>query len=69
MSGVTFNLAMARTSKATCQHFPYKGGAPAVNDTIAGETQVLMSGMLATLFFVQSAKLKSSVCPNAPGCR
>lgn len=36
----------------------YKGGSQAVTDTIAGQTQVLMNCMLATLPFVQSGKLK-----------
>ena len=37
---------------------PYKGGVQAVQDTVAGPTQVLMNGMLATLPHVQSGKLK-----------
>lgn len=47
-----------RSSQAKWQYIPYKGGSQAVTDTIAGETQVLMNGMLATLPFVQSGKLK-----------
>jgi 5-dehydro-4-deoxyglucarate dehydratase len=37
---------------------PYKGGIQAIQDTIGGQTQVLMNGMLATLPHVQSGKLK-----------
>ncbi|MDW5442048.1 tripartite tricarboxylate transporter substrate binding protein [Polaromonas sp. SM01] len=51
-------VAVERASKATWQYIPYKGGSQAVTDTIAGQTQVLMNGMLATLPFVQSGKLK-----------
>ena len=47
-----------RSSHAKWQYIPYKGGSQAVTDTIAGQTQVLMNGMLATLPFVQSGKLK-----------
>lgn len=51
-------VAVERASQAKWQYIPYKGGSQAVNDTIAGQTQVLMNGMLATLPFVQSGKLK-----------
>lgn len=51
-------VAVERASNAKWQYIPYKGGSQAVSDTIAGQTQVLMNGMLATLPFVQSGKLK-----------
>ena len=51
-------VAVERASGAKWQFIPYKGGSQAVTDTIAGQTQVLMNGMLATLPFVQSGKLK-----------
>ena len=51
-------VAVERASGAKWQYIPYKGGSQAVTDTIAGQTQVLMNGMLATLPFVQSGKLK-----------
>ena len=51
-------VAVERASGAKWQYIPYKGGAQAVTDTIAGQTQVVMNGMLATLPFVQSGKLK-----------
>lgn len=51
-------VAVERVSGAKWQFIPYKGGSQAVTDTIAGQTQVLMNGMLATLPFVQSGKLK-----------
>ena len=43
---------------AKWQYIPYKGGSQAMADTVAGQTQVLMNGMLATLPFVQAGKLK-----------
>ena len=51
-------VAVERASQAKWQYIPYKGGAQAISDTVAGQTQVLMNGMLATLPFVQSGKLK-----------
>ena len=51
-------VAVERASRAKWQYIPYKGGSQAVADTIAGQTQILMNGMLATLPFVQSGKLK-----------
>jgi tripartite-type tricarboxylate transporter receptor subunit TctC len=51
-------VAVERASGAKWVYVPYKGGSQAVADTVAGQTQVLMNGMLATLPFVQSGKLK-----------
>ena len=51
-------VAVERASGARWQFIPYKGGSQAITDTIAGQTQILMNGMLATLPFVQSGKLK-----------
>ncbi len=51
-------VAVERATNAKWQYIPYKGGAQAVSDTIGGQTQVLMNGMLATLPHVQSGKLK-----------
>ncbi len=50
--------ALERASGAKWQYVPYKGGVQAVQDTVAGQTEVLMNGMLATLPHVQSGKLK-----------
>ena len=55
------HLAGVAVEKATgiqWEYIPYKGGAQAISDTVAGQTQVLMNGMLATLPQVQSGKLK-----------
>ena len=51
-------VAVQTATGAKWEYIPYKGGSQAVTDTIAGQTQVLMNGMLATLPFVQSGKLK-----------
>lgn len=40
-------------------HVPYKGGAPAVIDTIAGQTQVYCAGLAATMPHVNSGKLRA----------
>ena len=51
-------IAVEQATKARWTYIPYKGGSQAIGDTVAGQTQVLMNGMLATLPFVQSGKLK-----------
>ena len=51
-------VAVERASGAKWEYIPYKGGSQAIQDTIGGQTQVLMNGMLATLPFVQTGKLK-----------
>lgn len=51
-------VALQRAVDARWQYVPYKGGIQAIQDTMAGQTQVLMNGMLATLPHVQSGKLK-----------
>ena len=39
-------------------HVPYKGGAPAVTDTVAGQTHLLFSAGTQTLPHVKAGKLK-----------
>ncbi len=51
-------VAVQRATDARWEYIPYKGGAQAIGDTVAGQTQVLMNGMLATLPHVQAGKLK-----------
>ncbi|MEO8249405.1 MAG: tripartite tricarboxylate transporter substrate binding protein [Burkholderiales bacterium] len=51
-------VAVEKATGAQWQYIPYKGGSQAIGDTVGGQTQVLMNGMLATLPFVQSGKLK-----------
>ena len=40
-------------------HIPYRGTAPAVNDLLAGQIQVLFSGAPAVLPFVRSGQLRA----------
>ena len=51
-------VELARITGAKWVYVPYKGGVQSVQDTVAGQTQVLMNGMLATYPHVQSGKLK-----------
>jgi tripartite-type tricarboxylate transporter receptor subunit TctC len=51
-------IAVEKATGAQWTYIPYKGGAQAIGDTVAGQTQVLMNGMLATLPQVQAGKLK-----------
>jgi tripartite-type tricarboxylate transporter receptor subunit TctC len=68
-------VAVERATGARWQYIPYKGGSQAIQDTIGGQAQVLMNGMLATLPHVQSGKLKAiavskhsrmAMTPNLP---
>ncbi len=62
-------VAVEKATGATWEYIPYKGGSQAITDTIAGQTQVLMNGMLATLPFVQSGKLMCWACRRPRACR
>jgi tripartite-type tricarboxylate transporter receptor subunit TctC len=51
-------VAVEKATKAKWEYIPYKGGSQAIGDTVAGVTQILMNGMLATLPQVTAGKLK-----------
>ena len=51
-------VALERASGAKWTYVPYKSGVQAVQDTVSGQTNVLMNGMLATLPQVQAGRLK-----------
>ncbi|MBC5781555.1 tripartite tricarboxylate transporter substrate binding protein [Ramlibacter sp. USB13] len=51
-------VALAQASGARWQYVPYKGGSQAITDTVGGQCQVMMNGMLATYPHVQGGKLK-----------
>ena len=40
-------------------HVPYKGSAPAVNDTLAGQTQVMFPSLFTAISYVKNGKLKA----------
>uniref|UniRef100_UPI003F4920EE Bug family tripartite tricarboxylate transporter substrate binding protein n=1 Tax=Cupriavidus necator TaxID=106590 RepID=UPI003F4920EE len=56
-------------------HVPYKGSAPAINDTIAGQTQVMFPSLFTAIPYIKGGKLKvvgvagskrSALMPNVP---
>ena len=46
-------------------YIPYKGGAQAISDVMAGQAQVLFNGMVATYPAVKSGKLKALAISSA----
>ncbi len=71
-----FAAEMFRLSTGTSMlHVPYKGSAPAINDTIGGQVQVMFPSLFTALPFVGTGKLKalgvagskrSPLLPNVP---
>ena len=51
-------VALQQATGARWQYVPYKGGSQAIQDTVAGQCEVMMNGMQATLPHVQSGKLR-----------
>jgi tripartite-type tricarboxylate transporter receptor subunit TctC len=61
-NGSSTHLASAfflDVAKVQMQHVPYKGTGPALNDTIAGNTQVIFGSVAATLQYVKSGRLRA----------
>jgi tripartite-type tricarboxylate transporter receptor subunit TctC len=65
----------ARMAGVEMVHVPYRGGAPAVQDTVAGQTQLFFSAATQTLPHSQSGRLRllgvtegrrSALLPNVP---
>lgn len=63
------------STKAELTHVPYKGSAPAVADTVAGQTQIMFPSLFTASPFVKAGKLRalavagpkrSAVMPDVP---
>lgn len=54
-AGELFNLA----TKTNALHIPYKGSAPAMTDTIGGQTQIMFPSLFTALPFVKAGKVKA----------
>ena len=58
------------TAGINIQHVPYKGGAPAIADLIAGQVQFLISGPPGVLAHINSGRLKAiatTAAKRSPG--
>ncbi|KQX21417.1 tripartite tricarboxylate transporter substrate binding protein [Variovorax sp. Root434] len=55
-----FAAEMFKLSTGTSMlHVPYKGSAPAITDTIAGQTQVMFPSLFTAVPYVKAGKLKA----------
>jgi tripartite-type tricarboxylate transporter receptor subunit TctC len=63
------------STQTSLLHVPYKGSAPAVNDTIGGQTHVMFPSLFTGVPFVKSGRLqalaiagnkRSAVLPDVP---
>jgi tripartite-type tricarboxylate transporter receptor subunit TctC len=61
LAGIEF----AQRTGVQWAYIPYKGGAPAVADVVAGQANVLFNGMLATYPQVRNGKLKALAVSSA----
>src|SRR5262249_31631522 len=48
-------------------HVPYRGGAPAVTDLLAGQVQVYFDGISGSLEHVRTGRLRGFAVTNATG--
>lgn len=72
LAGVLFN----RVAGVNMEHVPFKGGSPAVNSVLSGDTQLTFATAPSVISFVESGRLKglavtsrdkSPVVSNLPG--
>ena len=80
-SGTGGHLAMEMFMRAAgikLTHVPYKGATPALTDVVAGQVQVLFTGVPPTLGFIKDARLNALVVsgekrvsslPNTPSLK
>jgi tripartite-type tricarboxylate transporter receptor subunit TctC len=61
MLGETFKWA----TKTDLVHVPYKGAGPALNDTLAGQVQVLFDNLPSSLPHIQAGKLRALAVASA----
>jgi tripartite-type tricarboxylate transporter receptor subunit TctC len=71
-----FGMELLKHMTATnIVHVPYKGGAPALIDTVGGQVQLTLGSLIQTTSFIRSGKLRalavssaarSSILPNVP---
>ncbi len=54
-SGELFSIA----TKTSAVHVPYKGSAPAMTDTIAGQTQIMFPSLFTALPYVKAGKVRA----------
>ncbi|WP_444813154.1 Bug family tripartite tricarboxylate transporter substrate binding protein [Variovorax saccharolyticus] len=55
-----FAAEMFKLSTGTSMlHVPYKGSAPAINDTLGGQTQVMFPSLFTAMPYVKAGKLKA----------
>jgi tripartite-type tricarboxylate transporter receptor subunit TctC len=52
-------VRFAQQTQIEIQHVPYRGGAPALNDLVAGHVQIMFSSVTSTFPLVQSGQLKA----------
>jgi tripartite-type tricarboxylate transporter receptor subunit TctC len=56
---------LQQTAEIKMVHVPYRGGAPAMNDTVAGQIPLLIAGLAPALPLVQSGRLKAIAITDA----
>ena len=52
-------VAVQEATGAKWEYVPYKGGAQAIADTVGGQTDVILNGLLATLPHIRSGNLRA----------